>query len=403
MAKKRILVINTFPIVNAQAGGQKRQAALVDAYQHAFAEVRYVGVFFKDYYKQYSEWDIPLPPELTPQVHAQPHLVDVTVGNAIFENALVKQKVTALLQEFQPDIIQIEQAFPYLGMKRLLAELGMHPKLIFSSHNVESPMKREILEGVHMPAAEINRVVQQIEDIELQLTRDSELVIACTKADQEYYDKHGARKSVVARNGMAPIKTTEAALQKWGTYFADRDIARKIVFVGSAHPPNWVGFTDMVGLAMGFVPFDSRVLLVGGICDYFQSTIKEAYNPAHTTFWQRVIACGKPDNEGLGALITLADVIILPITEGGGSNLKTAEAVLSGKAVVGTSHAFRSFEELMTLPNVYLADTPEAFRRAILTALHTPLQVRSAAQKKRADSVLWEHCLADAVQEVSKL
>lgn len=403
MSKQRILIINSFPIEQAQTGGQKRQAAIVEAYKGVFDRVQYVGVFFKDYYKHHSSWDIPLPPESTQQVHAQPHLVDVTCGNAIYENPTVKRKMTDILHSVRPDIIQIEQTFPYLGMKRLLAELGMNPKLVLSSHNVEAPMKREILEGVGMPKKDIDAAVKVIEDAELELAQKASLVIACTDADKRFYEKHGAQKVVLARNGMAAIKTTDEDLGHWRAYFAERDIQKKVLFVGSAHPPNWVGFTDMVGLGVGFLPFNARILLAGGICDYFEHTVKEPYNPQHATFWQRVAPCGRPSDDSLGALIQLADAIILPITEGGGSNLKTAEAVLANKPVVATEHAFRSFEELKSLPNVYVASTREAFHAAINQAISTKPQERTSAQRKLAESVLWENCLREAVTEVTKL
>ncbi|HEU4914163.1 MAG TPA: glycosyltransferase [Candidatus Saccharimonadales bacterium] len=403
MAKKRILVVNTFPIKNALTGGQKREEAIVHTYKKAFDTVQYVGVFFNEHYKEYDPADIPIPPELVETMRQSPHTGDIVCGKAIYDNPTVKRKMTALLKRLKPDIVQIEQVFPYFGMKPLLAELGMNPKIVFSSHNVEAPHKREILESVGMDKKEVDPIVKEIDDVEKDLTRVSELVIACTESDRQYYAKYGAKKSIVARNGMAPIKTTQEALSKWRKYFAEHSINKKAVFIGSAHPPNWVGFEQMVGTGVGFMPFDSRILLVGGISDYFEQNFHEEYNPYHLTFWQRVIPCNRPDNDNLAAIIKLADVIILPMTEGGGSNLKTAEAVLSGRPVVGTSHAFRSFDELKDLPNVYIADTPDAFRDAIVRAMRGPIKPRNASERKLADSVLWENCLAGAVKEVGKL
>jgi hypothetical protein len=403
--KKTILIINTFPIVSALTGGQKRQQAIVRAYADsgAFRTVQYVGIFFREHHKQFAATDIALPSELTETMRQSPHTGDIVSGEAIYDNPTVKRKMTALLLTLKPDIIQIEQVFPYLGMKKLLAEIGMQPKIIFSSHNVEAPHKREILESVGMPEAAIKPIVAKIHAAEIELTKQSDLVIACTETDRLYYEKHGAKRSVTARNGMAPIKTTEAAKAAWRQRFAAEGVAKTALFVGAAHPPNWVGFLRMIGMGMGFMPFGTRLVLAGGICDYFQNNTKEPYNPYHVTFWQRVLAAGRPDDDSLGALLMLADVIVLPITEGGGSNLKTAEAVLTGRPVVGTSHAFRSFEELMHLPNVHIADKPEDFRAAIVRAMQAPSQPRSAEQQQLADSVLWKNCLARAVSEVQTL
>jgi hypothetical protein len=53
----------------------------------------------------------------------------------------------------------------------------------------------------------------------------------------------------------------------------------------------------------------------------------------------------------------------------GGSNLKTAEALISGLPVVGTSQAFRGFADFADLPHIAVADTPEAFAAGIRHAL----------------------------------
>lgn len=400
---KTIMLINTFPIVQAQGGGQKREEAMVKAYEKVFDRVQYVSVFYKGYYKHYTSYDIPLSSAQTDAVNKSPHTVDMICGHAIYEDPEVKRKMTEILQRLQPDVIQVEQGFPYLGLKPLLAELGMKPKLILSSHNVEAPMKREILEGLGMKKAQVNKIVGEIEQVELEITKDAEMVIACTDADAAFYKKNGAKKVVTARNGMAKIESNEAARNKWQDFFGLHHIVHKALFVGSAHPPNWTGFTDMVGDKLGFMPFNGRVILAGGVCDYFDRTFREPYNPGHTTFWQRVELAGRPSDDSLGALLQLTDVIILPITEGGGSNLKTAEAILADKPIVATSHAFRSFEHLQDLPNIYIADTQKDFHTAILAAFKNEPRKRTAAQQKAAESVLWENCLRAAIEEVAKV
>jgi len=142
MNDKKILVINTFPIKRAQTGGEKRVEAIIEAYSQISSQVFYASVYYKPYYPVAGALDIPLPDSLTPQVHASPHTVDVLCGESIFTDPEVKDRIATILQNINPDIIQIEQAYPYIGLKPLLAELGLKPKLILSSHNVESKHKR---------------------------------------------------------------------------------------------------------------------------------------------------------------------------------------------------------------------------------------------------------------------
>jgi hypothetical protein len=107
--------------------------------------------------------------------------------------------------------------------------------------------------------------------------------------------------------------------------------------------------------------------------------------------------------DSLGALIAATDVMILPIASGGGSNLKTAEALLSGKPIVATSYAFRAYEHFMDLPTVTIADTPSDFRNALSNALAAPTPGLTAGQKYQLTEVTWSHVLQDLIQEVSAL
>ena len=86
----------------------------------------------------------------------------------------------------------------------------------------------------------------------------------------------------------------------------------------------------MVSLKLGFLPTYARIYIAGGVSDYLMKTIN-SHSIEDLTFWQRAIACGRVSEKKLNNLLTDTDVIILPITEGGGSNLKTAEAFIANK------------------------------------------------------------------------
>jgi len=403
MVNKRILVVGTYPIKLAQHGGQKRLEAIVAAYQKTFAQVRYVAVFYKGFYKDYTTYDIPLGPSGEAEVQRSPFTGDIVSGEAIYSDPVVKKRMTAHLAELQPDIIHIEQPYAYLGLKKLLKELDLHPKLVFGSQNIEAPMKREILEGNGSTPDFTKTAVKIIDDIESELARSADLVAAVTPHDCDVHKTQGAKRIVLAQNGIAPIHSSSEAVRYWQERFAREHVTKTALFVGSAHPPNWAGFQTMVSLGVGFVPFNARLLLAGSISDYFDSTIVDRSNMYHVTFWQRVISCGRLSDDRLSALLKVADVIMLPITEGGGSNLKTAEALIADKPIVATSHAFRSYEEFRSFPNVYIADKPDDFRAAILTAFSSHKKPRSPAQQDKVKAVLWESRLQQLVSEVKSL
>ena len=89
------------------------------------------------------------------------------------------------------------------------------------------------------------------------------------------------------------------------------------------------------------------------------------------------------DDAGLHGLLYHAKVIFLPITAGGGTNLKTAEAFLTLKPVVAMRPALRGYQEAEDLSGVYVADTPNQFRAFLrqtmigtLTSQRTPKDVQ---------------------------
>ena len=55
------------------------------------------------------------------------------------------------------------------------------------------------------------------------------------------------------------------------------------------------------------------------------------------------------------------------------------------------------------MPNLFIADKPEDFRKAIVEALDAKFISRSTEEDKLVQKVLWENCLEHMMQEVAKL
>ena len=101
-------------------------------------------------------------------------------------------------------------------------------------------------------------------------------------------------------------------------------------------------------------------------------------------------------DEDLAAVKTLAHTFLLPIPHGGGSNIKTAEALYSGAYVIGTAAAFRGFEDFLDLPEVVVARSPAEFQTSIQTVLARPKKLASmhAEALAKREALLWDRCLA---------
>ena len=101
------------------------------------------------------------------------------------------------------------------------------------------------------------------------------------------------------------------------------------------------------------------------------------------------------DNDILAALYAGARAVILPKTLEGGSNLKTAEALASGRPVVATRLAFTGFEAFIDLPGVVIEDSPDRFWNAVDTLLSQPA---ASSRPSHAAAILsWEDCLRPMV------
>lgn len=401
---QKILILGTYPIANPQHGGQKRLDAIVKEYDEAGFTVRYSAIYHKPFYADSGKYDISLPAKYQSIINSEPFTGDIICGKAIYEDESVKTKIKNLILEFKPDIIQIEQAFPYIGLRPLLNEIDFKALLIFSSHNIEYAMKEEMLISLGYDDSFIDDKVALIKENEIKLATVADLTVAVSEADVKELKKFGARKIILARNGIYKSNPSPESVEYWKDTFQKLSVKKIVLFVGSAHPPNWIGFNDMVGLGLGFIPLDTRIVFAGSISEYAQSELKKLkYNIGATTFLKRAYFAGRLSEDRLVGLISMADVVLLPITEGGGSNLKTAEAVASGKKIVATNYAFRGFDSQAGLPNIYLADKPEQFRASIVEALGKEVITRNAEEKNIEKQVLWPICLSELTKEVAKL
>lgn len=404
MIKKKVLQLSTYPIVGSrQTGGPLRVLAINKTYKKRFTSVKHVAIFSKYHHPtDYAQTDIAVSGSLAEATRTAPNTSDYLIGEAIRSDPTLRKQVMDLLLDFKPDVIEIEQVYPYLGLRSLLDELPFQPKLVYSSHNVEWSMKDEILQSLGHDPREREAMVAAIRDAERELCEKADLVTACTRDDGETLKKMGAKDYVLARNGVTERNPAEADKRYWRDYFARRGFEKVAVFVGAAHPPNMLGFHEMISTGMGFLPAGYGVVLAGGVGDNIMQNLQPD-SIADVTSYRRLHSVGWVSDARLYALIAIADAMLLPIVEGGGSNLKTAEALISGRQVVATTKALRSFEEYLDLPTLHIADKPDDFRISIRTVMEEPGDNLNKRQTTFARGLLWKNCLNDMTEAVAKL
>src|SRR5207245_3808081 len=169
---------------------------------------------------------------------------------------------------------------------------------------------------------------------------------------------------------------------------------RHAYFVGSYHLPNFDGFVRMAGPDLGYLPPDAETCVVGDVCHLLRDPEVGGFGPFPGANASRLQLLGAVSDEDKAALLDLVNVILLPVTCGGGSNLKTVEALLARKPIVATRYAFRSYEEFQDLPHVQLADEPDEFKRSIvrcLTRCRDEVQIPSDPEwEDRLGQITWK-------------
>lgn len=392
MIHKKILVIAPYPITRIEHGGQKRAMAIFNFYKSKFSSAKYVGVFHRGQYPDWGEDDLPLgDPELIKLVDDNPYASELVTGAAIDKDIHVRSNMAKLLMEFNPEVIHIEQPFPYIGLKVLLDELNMHPLIIFGSQNIEYKLKQRIYSGLNVSEKYWKPAIKEIKDLEFQFSREADIVIAVNDSDVAAHKKMGAKKCLMVPNGIEKNHVSRKETEYWKEFKYKNMIEKTATFVGSGHPPNWLGFLEAIGDDTSFLPKNAKILVAGGTADYFNERYKD--KKSYARFWKGIKLLGKLEEDRLTALLDQSDVILLPIPKGGGSNLKTAEAILSGKKVVATPFAFNGFEKFRHLPNIWVADSKDNFQDFIIKALNAPYVKRTKYETELANSVQWNSVL----------
>lgn len=389
----KVLALGTYPIRNPVHGGQRRTSQIGLHYICHGADYRHACVYDSHSYGKddVSEYDYPYssPGGLYAEV---PFIADMGSGHFAATHDGPYRHFRSLVETFEPDVIQVEQPFMWPLIRRLRDEgVLSDTKLVYSSHNFEAPLKREILESVGVDWKKIAEVEAIALGIETELAEQSDLLFAVSAADADAYvalSRHC--QPLIVRNG-----TDRPGHAKRPPHGAQLAYGRYFFFVGSAYPPNIQGFERFVlkNSLYGLSP-QKQIAICGGAADgIYQSSL---YAPHHESYQDRVHFYPRPSDAELTWLRKGAKGILLPIFSGGGSNLKSAEAIASGKLVVATGTAMRSFEDFAGEPGILVADKPKAFFEAMLDVVHGDALVLTPAQTAKRERLFWDNLLEES-------
>jgi glycosyltransferase involved in cell wall biosynthesis len=150
----------------------------------------------------------------------------------------------------------------------------------------------------------------------------------------------------------------------------------------------------MVKGGVFYVPPVHSIAICGGVAEpVFIHPEYQRYlsaNSDRVMFFPQVTDCE------LWAIKHSCHGVVLPIRSGGGSNLKTAEALALGKWVVATSTSLRGFKQFSDADGVIIADDPAEFRHAIRQVLRRAALDLSADSFAARDALYWDRCFCDS-------
>lgn len=397
-----VLILSSYPFVEPRHGGQVRLANIAKAYEVAGWSVESIALYEPEGHgtSPLARNDLPFPqhsPHRLFRGRNVPLINDLLSGAyAISEDGgfpFVRKRLPPRI-----DVIHVEQPWmwPLAIAVRSMREYA-NVILIYGSANIEAPLKREVLGSFGV--SDVDDVIDAVDALERQAAREADLSLAVTQTDLDVLAGYDAKQLLLAPNGIAPWVASVAALERWRLKLPT---APWILYIASAHPPNFTGFTTRVGNSLGCIPPDSKLVVAGSVCEHLYQRL--AVTRWHTLSLSRLELLFILSDDDLAAVKTLAHAFLLPIQHGGGSNIKTAEALYSGAYVIGSQAAFRGFEELTTLPEVVVAHSPYEFQMAIRDILQRPPRV--PAKTIRGDlrhSLQWDQCLACIPDAVSKI
>jgi hypothetical protein len=391
----RVLTLSTYPIAVPRHGGQQRLHHIVEAYKKAGHQCHSIGVLGSEQFEP-EDGFIPRPAEdRMSKFIANPFLMeDWAIGQLAAKDDEFHRSLCEKIGE-TPDIIHVEQPWLFAFARRYARQFRPGAiRVLYASANVEHELKRRIL-SAYMGATHVEECARLVLMCETEAAANADLVVATSQSDVEWLKKHTAGEVVLAPNG---VPERRGALH--GILEANRITlhAKTALYCASSHPPNTHGFFDIFGRGIGFLTPLERIVVAGSAGASIRADPRFQRTPGLA---QHFVDAGEVSEECLQGLLETCHAIVLPITQGGGTNLKTAEAIWAGRWIVATPVAMRGFEQFSAQRGVNICAEPALFRETMRAVMESPPVRLSPSEKMSRRSVLWESTLQLLIDRVA--
>jgi hypothetical protein len=365
--KTKFLIFSIYPIKNPQNGGQFRAKKLFNAYS-TLGKSTYIAICNSLVYtvKDRSSIDIPATEDAQMLIEKNPHREQIILGQFAAKSELFQTAILKSLKKYNPDVIVLEQPFLWNAVERAKSKIpNFNPKIIYSSHNIEE-LHYQSLSSSDNYSSHDHKWIKETED---KLSNSADIIITTTEEDQDFFEVNFPRSTVeLLPNGFEEPQKYSNSIEKQRILNKLR-FKKYALFVASAHKPNIKGFEKYIGTRLGFLPPGCGIIILGtaGPVIGTQATMKE--NQFLDLYWSKIQLWDFATDLELAVVTEHASCVILPIDDGSGSNLKTAQALSSGLPVITTKHALRGFEFGAKSCHVKICDNVASFKESVVFAL----------------------------------
>jgi len=398
---KTVLILSTYPIKKPFHGGQHRLKNLEIAYQKAGYKT--INIAFFDKYgfstNEIGKYDIPIGIYKNKEYLQinNSYFSDYFIGSFTNSDKNLKY-VLNVLENTNLYIIHLEQPWLFKLAKKIKEAFNNKIFLVYDSQNIENQLKKQILEETSNNKCS-DSIISSIKKLEIEAANYSDLTLVVSNNDLIWLKQNATNSNLIlVPNGVRKIKSSKNQINKISNLIGTN---KWLLYTGSAHVPNLTGFLRLLKDKIGFLPPDFKFLIIGGVGHLLEPVLFKGY----TSMLNQNKCClfYNVNNDFMDAAVIGAHAILLPILSGGGSNLKTAEALISGNYIIGTSKSFQSYEEYINLSGIYMSDNRSEFIKNIHKVINKSKLKRSEEEQKRLKKLYWSETTKPLITYLNEL
>jgi len=394
-----VVGLGTYPLAGVFHGGARRVRAIRTAYQRAALNYIHFAACLglrRNNRVSHGGTDIVVKIGVPPIPNWQT-VSDLLSGVALVTDESLYARIRKAVTAAAPAAIQLEQPFMYPVWQRMQTDgAASGAKLIYSAQNLEAALRRETLQRLGMHPSFVDHCVRWIERLESRCLKEAHLVISVSPMLAKQCAAITSTPIIVVANGVDEPRPCHRRTDSWRRRIPEGFA----VTVGSDHAPNVHGFFEtMVDGGMPYVP--PRLSIV--VCGRMAAALRQhsIYQQHRQTIESRVVLVPDLDDVELASIVEASRFVFVPITYGGGTNLKTAEAIASMKPVLATSQGVRGYEAFFDLRGFHVESTAQGFRRTFSALMQDPAFSRTPEERERCRTQLWQHTTRDLAPAVA--